>query len=469
MLAALPGRRTVFGLVAVFLLLAASRAAGAQDGNFAIPEATPKAATLSYKQGLELFESADRGGEGATARAIAAAERFRAAARLAPKFALPRYYLGIIYQWTKEFERAKTTLRQAVGLSRSFHEAHVELGDTYMWLKQPKKALVWYDRALKAQPDYGLAYLRRGQLHMRQGKFLDAKADFDKAAALTKDPRELAGVSQYLAMCQTEIAGPQWPTVYASETKNYRVLTPVNQALADNVSHHAELIFKTYRKIFPAVKRARRKFTILVYGSAEEYHANGGPKSAGGHYSPLVRKLVLFRYPKEEDMLIVLYHEAFHQFLHDYLEDAPQWMDEGLGDFFGPSRYLTETNARGKVVAEGMQVKPNPWRLRTIQRAIRRGRIRRWKELMLMSQAELYEDSWAGIHYAQSWSIIYFLVRAGAKGDQLAGPYFKLLKAYFNALRKGEGQESAFESAFGKADLEKLEGEWKRFVLGVKR
>ena len=115
-----------------------------------------------------------------------------------------------------------------------------------------------------------------------------------------------------------------------------------------------------------------------------------------------------------------------------------------------------------------MRIRTNPWRLRTIKQAVRSGRIRRWRELMLMSQRELYEPSWAGIHYAQSWSIIYFLVRYRAREDKIAGPYFKLLKTYFNKLRKGKGQEAAFDAAFGKVDLDQIEAEWRQFVIELK-
>ena len=216
--------------------------------------------------------------------------------------------------------------------------------------------------------------------------------------------------------------------------------------------------------IFPKVEKEKRKFTIIVHGAKADYHASGGPEGAGGHYEPALRKLVLFQYEKDEDTKIVLYHEGFHQFLHDYFEDAPQWMDEGLGDFFGPSKYVPADGKKGK---ERMEFRPNPWRLNYIQQAIRAGKIRKWQHLMNMSQAEMYEEQWAGIHYAQAWSMIYFFIRGGAPPGAPAGPYFKYLKEYFMALRKGDSAEQAFIAAFGKSDVTKLENEWKAFILGV--
>jgi hypothetical protein len=243
----------------------------------------------------------------------------------------------------------------------------------------------------------------------------------------------------------------------------------VSQEFADDIGKHAELIYKTYTRIFPKVNKEKRKFPIIVHASKADYQAVGGPPSAGGHYEPFLRKLVLFNYEKDRDLKIVLYHEGFHQFLHDYLDDAPQWFDEGLGDFFGPSKYIAPVKIKGglKQTAEGMQLCPNPWRLKYIQMAIQAGKIRPWRKLMLMSQAELYEEEWAGIHYAQAWSIIYFLVRGGAPPGAEAGPYFKILQEYFSALRRGDGQETAFENSFGKRNVAKLEEEWKAFTLGL--
>ncbi|HVY63060.1 MAG TPA: DUF1570 domain-containing protein, partial [Planctomycetota bacterium] len=215
---------------------------------------------------------------------------------------------------------------------------------------------------------------------------------------------------------------------------------------------------------FPKISKEKRKFTILVYANDRDYHAAGGPKQAAGHYDPLVRNLNIYKDKKEDNTLSVLYHEGFHQYIHDYLEQPPQWWNEGLGDFFGGARHVEPP--KGHKVTE-IRLLPFMWRLPLIQQAIRAGRVRHFKELMLMSQQELYDPQWAGIHYAESWSIIYFLIRGDAGRDSIAGPYFKLLGDYFKALRKGEGQEGAFEAAFGKCDLPKLEEAWRRYILSL--
>ncbi len=67
-----------------------------------------------------------------------------------------------------------------------------------------------------------------------------------------------------------------------------------------------------------------------------------------------------------------------------------------------------------------------------------------------------------GNHYAQAWSMIYFMAEAD---DRV---HFKYLKKYFKALRSGKSRREAYESAFGKADMPALEERWRTFILRTK-
>ncbi len=462
--------RTLLALLAVLLLLVAAPPLACDGAGDPGPNLEPTAdlkpdVVAKHRAAVLAFEAARDADEGSIEKIDRAIKELKAVQKLAPRFAPPLYYLGIAYQITAEFEKARGVLKQAIDQNPKFHEAMVELGDTYLWLKQPEKAIAEYERAIATKPDYAAAYRQRAYYRLTErGDFQGALADAKKGLTLDPDDEWLAELEE---MARLEVEGPGWEKTYVCEVEHYRVTTPVSQEFADEIGKHAELIHRLYTKIFPKIEKAKRKFPIVVYADDAEYHRNGGPDGAGGHYSPVLRKLELFRYDDDADTKLVLYHEGFHQFIHEYLEDAPQWFDEGLGDFFGPSRYVVEKRGekRDKEVKEGMEIRPNPWRLELIQRALRQGRVRSWKELMLMSQRELYNEDWIDVHYAQSWSIIYFLCQHGLdKGDRT---YFPLLQSYFKALRRGEGQESAFDSAFAKVDLGKIEREWKDYILSL--
>lgn len=439
-------------------------AAEAVSKNLVVPESLEasvrqrlEAAIASWTRAEELLRS--KGPKAARAgidEALAALE----AVRLDDgKCALPEYYLGIGYQLLglyygedDQLPKAVTRLKAAVRLNPDFHEAFVELGDSHGHLEKWRDAEAAYDAAIGLAPDYALAYQRRAALYLQQQRLREALADVQEALRLEPNDKGVAALEREL---RTALDGPDWPQTYEVETKNYLIRTNTSQEFAEFIAHRAELIRRLYLSVFPDPPRTKRKFPIIVYSSKQEYHANGGPPSAGGHYQPAFKQLVLFRYPKEEDTLIVLHHEGFHQFFDGILErKAPQWVDEGLGDFFGPSAYVHEG---GK---EGMRLRTNPWRLKTIQAVIRAGRAVPFERLMNMTQQEMYGQD-AGLHYAQAWSMVYFFIQADDRA------HFKYLKKYFKALRRGKGRREAYDSAFGRADMAALEARWRDYTLSL--
>ncbi|MBI4575274.1 MAG: DUF1570 domain-containing protein [Planctomycetes bacterium] len=450
-------RLAALAFLAVLALPRPVAALPEEGPHFAIPDGWDAATVELYRGAVALFEEARDAERDSVAKMERAIRELMKVLRQEGSYAPVRYYLGYAYQITREFNKARVQLDRSLEIQPDFHEAMVELADTYVHLGQPERAGPVYDRAVETAPDYVHGHENRAVFRLREG-VLDGALE-DARRVLEAEP-ENATMVYVRDLVQRERDGEGWSETFTAETEHYVVRTSTDQAFADFIALRAELIHKLYTRIFPKVPGGTRKFPIVVHAGEAEYHAAGGPPSAGGHYEPLIRKLVLYRYPREEDTLLVLQHEGFHQFLHYYLDDAPQWFNEGVADFFGPSRHV-RTERRGEVVREGMEIRTNPWRLELIQRAVTSGRVRRFRDLMLMSQAELYDREWAGIHYAQSWSIIYFLCEWQDR------KYFPILKRYFQVLREGDGQEEAFAKSFGKVDLEALEAEWRRCVLAL--
>jgi hypothetical protein len=285
------------------------------------------------------------------------------------------------------------------------------------------------------------------------GRFKEAREDVKRGLELQAGNLELLEIDRILVHA---IEGPKWSVKFEKETEHYIVKTDVDQPFADWIAAEAERIRKVYVELFEKtrIEMPKRKYTIIVFANADEYHKAGGPKMAGGHYDPRVRQLFLFKYPKPEDGQMVLFHEGFHQFLHPYLARAPQWFNEGFGDYFGATKFV-------KVPKEERKVVPNWWRLPLVKQIIQNDTARPMKELMLLSQAELYDKATVGANYAQSWSIIYFLCEYDNRR------YFPLLGKYFNALRAGKDQEEAFKAAFGDQDMKKLDKEWRDYILSL--
>jgi len=253
-----------------------------------------------------------------------------------------------------------------------------------------------------------------------------------------------------------------------------------------------EAIREVYLELFPPAHPVTAVSTVRICKDLAEYHLYGGPQGSGGYWNSAAEELVFFDYEDTdgkgsgtEDTLIVLYHEAFHQYIYYSTgELAPHsWYNEGTGDYFS-----------GALIKGGkykkMQV--NTWRIEFIQQAIRDKKYVPWREITSYSQAEYYRR--AGLCYAQGWSMIYFLRECDDVEDhpvwsQILDIYFNVMKEEFQKgmaeAREGlgedeevsqtvkfmigkESRDKAVEKAFEGVDWFEIEEAWKEFTLGLK-
>jgi tetratricopeptide (TPR) repeat protein len=421
--------------------------------NLRPPASVPKDAIAAIDRGASLMEEARQAKSDPLELVEKAIDEFKKADRLAAKtWPAIHYHLGIAYQWTKEYNEARRRLDRALELNPNFHEALVELGDVYAWLKNYPSAIKNYDKAIALKPDYLLAYRNKAIAWIRHDDYKKAVEALEKALAVDAND---AFSKQLLEMVRKEIEGPKWAsTKFTKESAHFIVECDVDQAYTDWISRHLELIYSKYSSIFPQQSKPKTKFRCFVFKDQKEYYDNGAPKNTGGYYLDFFKKLVFYRQAKDSDTLLVLYHEAFHQFLAYYLTDAPQWFNEGHGDYFGPSVYNEKTRQ--------MDIRTNSWRLPVIQQAIRSGRTQPLDKLMCMTRAELYDEKTVSLNYAQSWSLVYFL------WHHENGKYAKCLQQYFKSLLDGDGLRESYQKGFGKVDMKKLEEEWKAFTMGLK-
>lgn len=434
----------------VLLLLLAQEA---DSPNLKPPPDTPKEAVEAVDAGAKLMEEARKMKTDPLETVERAIVEFKKADRLAAKtYPAIHYHLGICYQWTKEYAEARRRLERALELKPGFHEAMVELADVCAWLKDYPSAVKTYDRAIAMKPDYALAHRNKAISLIRSDDYKGAKEALEKSAAL--DAKDEMGKA-LLQMVQKELDGPSFGGAkFTKESTHFVVECDADQAFTDWISKNLELIYAKYNSIFPQQAKPKNRFRCIVYRDLKEYLASGAPQNTGGYYQDLTKKLVFYRQAKDSDTLLVLYHEAFHQFLAYYLYGAPQWFNEGHGDYFGPSAY----NEKSKQ----MEIRLNPWRLPLIKQAIAAGRTQPVEKLLLMTQAELYDPQMIAINYAQSWSLVYFL------WHYENGKYARCLQLYFKALNRGAGLRDACAEGFGKVALPQLEKEWKEFTLALK-
>lgn len=429
---------------------------GAEDrtvlpSNLVLPSDLPEKERKAITEAIEAVEVAERATTDASEKITAAVRRAKRGTEIAKTQPVSWYYLGRSYFMKRDLKRAREAFEKALSLKPDFYEARYQLGDVDQADKKFQQALEHFEKVLTVVPKHMDALLSKAFMQITLGRYEDAKPTLATAKEVDQANPTAAILDLRL---ERVLRGNSWSNEHKAETENYIVVTNVSAEYAAEIAERAELIRKLYNGMFPEIDRPARKYEITVYASKAEYHAAGGPPSAGGHYDGLFRRLYLYRYENPEDTILVLNHEGLHQFLHDYIASAPQWFNEGVADFFGPAI---------KEVVDGrpvMRIRPNWWRLDTLKIARSRGLMVPTAELMNMSQREMYGEK-AAICYAQAWAIVYYCCFGPSESHR------SLLLSYWAELRKDRGIHEAYDRTFGKINMQKFEEEWQRYIFKV--
>lgn len=277
----------------------------------------------------------------------------------------------------------------------------------------------------------------------------------------------------------------------AEDTEHFIVVydTP-DEPLMRKVCRDVELMREEYKRLFPPVGEVNAVSTVRICKSEDEYHSYGGPWRTAGYWNYATEELVLYDAEKlvkkrqdDSDTFIILYHEAFHQYIHYSTGELPphSWFNEGHGDYFSGAQVRD-----GKVRSIGV----NPWRIYTIQRAIANHEYVPWEEIVKFERAQYYNPEVVGVCYAEGWSMIYFLRTAKEVASRPA--WAKILPTYFDTLKSAYKDElakiapekqkddklreaaglaarnAAVKAAFDGVDFAQIEDAWETFVLDLK-
>jgi hypothetical protein len=274
----------------------------------------------------------------------------------------------------------------------------------------------------------------------------------------------------------------------AEDTENFIVVyhTP-DVPLVRKIVGDLEVIRKEYEKLFPAAQPVTAVSTVRICKDEDEYLAYGGNPGTAGYWNWSTEELVLYDAEKElrgggksdADTFLVLYHEAFHQYIYYSTGEVPphSWFNEGHGDFFSGARVRD-----GKVRGIG----PNPWRTATIQYMVSSHQSVPWSEIIHYEQPQYYANP--GLCYAQGWAMVYFLrtsplVEKKPEWARILPTYFDTLKAAWGEeltklaaagkkddrverFKSGlEARKKACAAAFEGVDLDAIDAAWREFVV----
>lgn len=234
---------------------------------------------------------------------------------------------------------------------------------------------------------------------------------------------------------------------------HFRVVTDGSQNDARSVAREFEQMRYVFAEHNPQF-RLEGGSPLTIFAAQDESTAKSlepylwkskGAKPAGVFHHAWEREYVMMRLDAgRHDAHQVVYHEYAHSILHRNLHWIPVWLDEGMADFYGFTRF------EGNKIYVGAP--PERYRMMTGKPLIPLETL-----LKVDSTSRYYRDEDKVYRfYSESWGLVHFL---------MFGPGMergKKLNEYSSLLQSGVDSKRAFEQEFG--DLRTIESQLDKYL-----
>ncbi len=301
------------------------------------------------------------------------------------------------------------------------------------------------DVCLRAAPDFLDALLLKAKVLRRLGRTDEAYRTFRYAIKRhRREPRayETAAISMLYAarpdaaqtvtemavqggvsspdlelvarMVVKAVRGPMWNQTFEYRSRNYHVLSDISKETCIEAARILEEALIAYRVNLHWVTRDKsRLYPVYVFSGRQGFHEYMSEFSAivglpsenvAGLYNPLLKQLVIWHLPNRDEMLEVIRHEGFHQYLDRLMPDAPVWFNEGLAVY-----HQNAEKKRGKLHFGA----PHAFYLEVL----REKELVPLEEFLSWSHEEFYAA--APLSYAQAWALMHLLKEGKPKHRSL--------------------------------------------------
>lgn len=277
--------------------------------------------------------------------------------------------------------------------------------------------------------------------------------------------RAIFAATLALAVLATSaIANDNPPGSYTIKSRNYEIVTNIPRSEIRELATHMDITHDAFIRMFSSfrVKNAKR-VRLYLWNTREDFMrqgaAQGGDWSAAGgvffHAQGEAGVSTWTQGKSTERLHDLLQHEGFHQFAHLRIgATLPLWANEGLAEYFEHSRLV------GRKLVTGVAPRE---RIEAVRAAIDNGTAftlnelldidgRRWHDVMLN------EPHRTNAMYAQSWSIVHFLIHADD------GKYQRRFVRYLERLAQGRTHDAAFKDAFNTTDTTAFNRAWTTYI-----
>ena len=254
-----------------------------------------------------------------------------------------------------------------------------------------------------------------------------------------------------------------YDTWWFAETDGYIILsdvsTEVGKSIVRDVQDALPAFRKAYEKLVPPLTRERDVSLIRLFQTRDDYVRYVGKDQAwtGGVWMPGRRELVLAQGFNKEEMMRVIRHEAFHQYLsYAYcMIPAAPWMNEGHACLFENASAdkkgkvtLNEDPARCPMLVENIEVA-----------------VALLPRLLEADYPAFYagSESERGLKYAVAWGLAYYLQK-GAPTERNTS-FKTIMSDYAASLAQTHTYGEATKQAFAKINMAVFQENFREFWL----
>lgn len=241
-----------------------------------------------------------------------------------------------------------------------------------------------------------------------------------------------------------------------AQTNNYILKSNMEikkKTFAKKVQTHLEFIRSVYEKFIPPIIEINAISVLTIPNTSQEYkdYIPAGFEWSAGIWMPGRKELAVASFTRDEKQLLgVLRHEAFHQYIFYATgqKRIPVWYNEGHADLF---QSIKQSGSRVTLIEDTSH-------LRILAPLMKRKAINMSKHISLNHQ-QFYAQK--EINYSIAWSIVYYLRKAVPLYKDKR--YSSVLANALKAIAAGDSPEKINEKAFYGVDLAKFEEDYYSF------
>ena len=327
----------------------------------------------------------------------------------------------------------------------------------------------WFCVTLSAPADVEPAALRAafeeqfiGQLALPSRLSRNTGAEAEEMSALRKGEKA-PDQPNHPVRLEARKSVENYEDWWFAETEGYIILsdvhTDVGKAVIRDLQDTLPALRQAYAKLVPPLTRENDVALLRLFQTRDDYVRYVGEEHAwsGGMWMPGRRELVLYQQVNKDDMMKVIRHEAFHQYLsHAYcMLSASPWINEGHACLFENA----QVDNKGKVTIPE-DADRCPLLLENIDTA-----VTLLPFLLRAAYDEFYDGTAAGrrLKYAMAWGLAYYLQK-GAPLERNT-PFKSILPDYAAALAQTRDREAANALVFKDVDMAVFQENFREFWL----